>query len=363
LSKKPSVDKLLLISIFCLVLYGTIMIFSASPVMGIKVGDEFYYLKRHFFYLFLGFGAFIFGQRLDIQKLKKATFPLMSISILFLMMLFIPGVGKTLGGATRWLDFKFISFQPSELVKLSVILFVALRLSTIKEGIKDFVKGLLPILLVLGIISGIIIKQPDLGTALSIMGTSFLMLFLGGAEMLHLGLLFLSGAAGVLVISIFSSYRLKRLLAYLDPWKDPLGTGFHIIQSLIAVGSGGVFGLGIGNSRQKFYYLPQQYADFIFAVICEELGLIGAIVLISLFLLFFIRGAIIAANTKDLFMKNLAFGIVSMFFIQTILNLMVVVAIIPTTGIPLPFVSYGGTAIIINFFAVGILSNISRLKE
>ena len=177
-----------------------------------------------------------------------------------------------------------------------------------------------------------------------------------------MGTLFGLGGIGVLIISVLSPYRLKRLLAFLNPWEDPLGKGFQVIQSLLAVGSGGLWGLGIGNSRQKFYYLPQQYADFIFAVFCEELGLIGAIVLLSIFAIFLIRGVKIAADAKDYFSSLLAFGIVSMFFVQIILNLMVVLSLIPTTGIPLPFVSYGGTAAIINIFAVGILANISRQK-
>ncbi len=336
------------------------MIFSSSSVMGIKMGDSFYYLKRHLLYLLAGFFVFIFALNLDLQKLKKYTLLIFCVSIFFLLLLFVPFLGKSLGGATRWLDFYFISFQPSEFVKFTMVLFFATYLSALKNSIKKFLKGLLPLLLVLVVVCGIIIKQPDMGTALSIAVTSFLMFFIAGANVLHL--VFLGSCGGVLIfiLSIFSAYRVKRLLAFLNPWEDPLGKGFQIIQSLLAVGSGGVIGLGIGNSKQKFYYLPQQYADFIFAVLCEELGFIGAFVLICIFLVFFFRGIQIISKTKDEFYFFLGFGIISMFFVQTVLNIMVVIALLPTTGLPLPFVSYGGTSMITCLFSVGLLTNISK---
>jgi cell division protein FtsW len=195
------------------------------------------------------------------------------------------------------------------------------------------------------------------------MFTAFAMFFLAGAQLSHLGGLLGVAASGILFLSITSAYRMKRLLAYLDPWKDPLNVGFHIIQSLLAVGSGGFLGMGLGNSRQKFYYLPQQYADFIFAVYCEELGFVGAVILLFLFIAFLLRGVKIARESADDFSYMLAAGLVAMFAIQIFLNLCVVLGLIPTTGIPLPFVSYGGTAIVINLFSVGLLANISRVKK
>lgn len=362
MKKKPSVDIPFLALTFLLVLFGTIMIFSASSVMGLKIGDSFYYLKRHMFYLFAGILAFAYAVNMDLQKIKKASFPFLCVTIIFLLMLFIPIFGKRMGGATRWLDLYIFSFQPAELVKISVVIFLATALSNLKDRLKDFVKGLLPLLLILVFIAAIIVKQPDLGTTISILATSFLMFFLAGAKISHLASLAGLGAIVVGLVSIFSAYRLKRLLAYLNPWKDPLNTGFQIIQSLLAVGSGGLFGLGLGNSRQKFYYLPQQYADFIFAVLCEELGFIGGTVLLMIFLAFFFRGYKIASSAPDEFSYLLASGLVSMLFVQTALNIMVVTGLVPTTGIPLPFVSYGGTAMIINMFSVGIIANVSRLK-
>ncbi|MBI5701340.1 putative lipid II flippase FtsW [Candidatus Saganbacteria bacterium] len=363
MKKRPGADKPFLALTLALILFGTIMIFSSSPVMGIKVGDSFYYLKHHLLYLILGFFAFVLAMNLEMPKLKRFALPILSLSVFFLFMLFIPRFGTTLGGATRWLNLYLFSFQPSELVKFAMVLYFSMALSNIKDKVGDFMKGLLPLLLILIFVVAIIIKQPDLGTALSILGTSFIMLFIAGARIAHLTVLAAVGAFAVLIISILSPYKLKRLVAYLDPWKDPLGVGFHIIQSLLAVGSGGIFGLGLGNSRQKFYYLPQQYADFIFAVLCEELGFIGAIALLLIFVLFFLRGMHIAKNAPDSFSSLLAFGLILMFFVQAALNLLVVVGLIPTTGIPLPFVSYGGTAMIINLFSVGIIANISRLKK
>ncbi|MFA4905496.1 MAG: putative lipid II flippase FtsW [Candidatus Margulisiibacteriota bacterium] len=358
MKKQPNIIFLLLAA--ALYIVGVLMIFSASPSLALKLGDSFYYLKRHIFYSILGFFGLYYAFNLDLNKLKKSVPWLLIVSLGLLLALNLPGIGKTMGGATRWMDLFFFSFQPAELAKFSMVLFLALTLSSKGEGIKDFFKGLLPQLLLLGLISLIIIKQPDMGTALSIAGTALIMFFVAGARLSHLLFILGMGAAIVAGLSISSPYRLRRLLAYLDPWSDPLNVGFHIIQSLLAIGSGGFFGLGLGNSRQKFFYLPQQYADFIFAVLCEELGFIGAAGLIVLFLAFFISGIRIASQSKDSFSQLLVSGLIAMFAVQTFMNLMVVTGLLPTTGIPLPFISYGGTALIINLFSVGLILNISR---
>lgn len=357
---KKNPDYVFLILVSLLLIIGTLMVFSSSPALGLKMGDSFYYLKRHLFYIVLGLFGFFFALNLKIANLKKWAFPLLILSILLLLALYIPGVGKTLGGATRWLDLVIISFQPSELAKFAVVLFFAQVLANKKDNIRNFFTGLLPLLLVLGVVAGIIIKQPDMGTALSLLGAVFIMFFAAGAQLSHLGGLLLVGAFGILVLSVTSPYRMRRLLGYLDPWSDPLNVGFHIIQSLLAVGSGGLMGLGLGNSRQKFFYLPQQYADFIFAVYCEELGFIGAAVLLLLFVGFFWRGIKIAFEAHDDFSYLFAIGLIGLFAVQTFLNLSVVLGLVPTTGIPLPFISYGGTAMIVNLFSIGLLANISR---
>ena len=360
MSKSKTIDYIFLLSVLALLAVGLTMIFSASPAMGIKYGDTFYFIKRHLFYLVLGLPALFYGLNLDLDNLKNKALLILLISIALLVSVFIPGVGRKVLGASRWIELGLLSFQPSELIKLAVVLFLAKWLSDHQARLKNFVWGLLPPIILSGVISFLIIKQPDMGTALAIAGTVFILLFLAGAEMLHLLLVGGIGILATMALSIASPYRLRRLTAYLDPWKDPLGSGFQIIQSLLAVGSGGLLGLGLGASRQKFYYLPQQFTDFIFAILCEELGLIGGAAVVIGFIIFAARGFRIALSTTDLFKSLLAAGIVSWITVQALLNIMVVLGLVPTTGIPLPFISYGGTAAIINLFAVGIVLNVSR---
>jgi len=335
------------------------MVFSASPTMALKMGDSYYFLKRHILYLLLGFSALYFAVRLDLEKMKKWSGLILILSALLLLVVYIPGMGKKMSGASRWIDLVIFSFQPSELIKFTVVLFLASMLSKIGGKIQDFFRGLLPPLLLVGLITGLIILQPDLGTAISIGATSFIMFFAAGAKIWQLVLLGGVGIAGVIGLSLSSAYRMRRMLAFVNPWKDPQGFGFQIIQSLLAVGSGGVFGLGLGASRQKFFYLPQQFTDFIFAILCEELGFMGGVGVVALFIIFAVRGIRIAATASDDFSYLLATGLVSWLTLQALINIMVVLSMLPTTGIPLPFISYGGTATIVNLFAAGILLNIS----
>jgi cell division protein FtsW len=360
MQKPKTVDYIFLFSLLALSAIGLIMVFSASPTLGFKLGDSFYFIKRHIFYLLLGAAALYFGFRLDLDVLKKRAGMIFTISLLLLLVIYIPGVGRKVLGASRWIELGILSFQPSELMKFTMVLFLASWLSRNKEKMSDFVQGFLPPILLLAVISALIVKQPDLGTALTISFTTFIMLFAAGAELWHLGIVGGIGLLGVIGISIASPYRLRRLMAYLDPWKDPRGIGFQIIQSLLAVGSGGLLGVGLGASHQKYFYLPQQFTDFIFAILCEELGFVGGVAVVVLFCIFAARGLMIALSTNDPFKNLLAVGLVSWLTIQALMNIMVVIGLIPTTGIPLPFISYGGTATIINFFAAGIILNISR---
>ncbi|MCU0641537.1 MAG: putative lipid II flippase FtsW [Candidatus Margulisbacteria bacterium] len=358
--KTKHLDYLFLFAVIALCAVGLTMIFSASPTMALKLGDTLYFVKRHLFYLALGLAALYYGFRLDLDNLRKRAVPLMIIAVALLIAVFIPGVGRKVLGASRWIDLGILSFQPSELIKFALVVFLAKWLADHKEQITGLVRGFLPPLFWLGLVSLLIMKQPDMGTNLTIAGAFFVMLFVAGAEAWHLGGLALLGIMAITGLSIAEPYRLRRLLAYLDPWQDPQGIGFHIIQSLLAVGSGGLFGLGLGASRQKFFYLPQQFTDFIFAILCEELGFIGGTAVVGLFLLFAARGFMIALSTRDEFKRYLTVGLVSWLTIQAMINIMVVLGIIPTTGIPLPFISYGGTATIINLFAVGVVLNVSR---
>ena len=335
------------------------MVFSASPTMGLKVGDTYFFIKRHLFYLLLGLCGLYFALRCDLELLRKWAFAIYAFSMILLLLLFVPGVGRQVLGATRWINLGLISFQPSELIKFSMIVILARLLSDLGEGIVDFLHGLLPILVLIGLTAIIVILQPDLGTAIAIVLISVILLFVAGIRLAHLGFLLGSGLLAVIALSLTSPYRLRRLTAFLDPWKDPQGSGFQIIQSLLAVGSGGWHGLGLGASRQKYFYLPQQFTDFIFAILGEELGFIGGVVVIILFIIFIVRGLKIALSQHNHFCSLLATGIVSWLALQTLMNIMVVIGLLPTTGIPLPFISYGGTSTIVNLFAVGILINIS----
>ncbi|NQT29252.1 MAG: putative lipid II flippase FtsW [Candidatus Saganbacteria bacterium] len=361
--RKPKIDYLLLFSVLALTAIGLIMVFSASPTMALKLGDSYYFIKRHILYLLLGFAAAYFGVRLDLSVLKKWSGLILFCSVLLLFVVYIPGIGKRISGAQRWIDLVIFSFQPAELIKFSIVLFLANMLSKTKDKISDFFRGLLPPLIVVGLIMVPIIAQPDLGTAICISVTAFIMLFCAGANLWHLMFVGGLGIASIIALSFSSPYRMRRMVAFINPWKDPQGSGFHIIQSLLAVGSGGFWGLGLGASRQKFFYLPQQFTDFIFAILCEEWGFIGALVVILLFILFAVRGTRIALTAKDQFCSLLAVGLVSWLTLQALINILVVLGLLPTTGIPLPFISYGGTATIINLFSVGILLNISLQEK
>lgn len=356
---KQRIDYIFLFTVLALTAIGLIMVFSASPTMALKLGDTYYYLKRHILYLLLGFAALYFGLKIDLEILRKWSLPIFILSLAVLLLVFIPGVGKRISGALRWIDLVFFSFQPSELIKFTMVLFLADLLSRRREYMRDFFLGLVPPLILVAVVSAIIVKQPDLGTAIAIASTALVMLFAAGASIGHLVSVSVVGLASALGLSVSSPYRLQRLTAYLDPWQDPQGVGFHIIQSLLAVGSGGLFGTGLGASRQKFFYLPQQFTDFIFAILCEELGFIGGAGVIALFVIFAVRGFRIALTAGDDFAFLLAVGLVSWLTLQALINMLVVVGLVPTTGIPLPFISYGGTATIMGLFAAGILLNIS----
>jgi len=349
-----------LLAVILLSAIGTATIFSASPTMGLKHGDMLYFIKRHLFFLVLGVGAGYYGFRLDLVKLKNYSFHLFLVTLFFLVLVFVPGIGHNISGASRWIDLGIISFQPSELIKFTLTVYLARLLSERKGDIGNFMRGVLPALLIFAFVAALIIKQPDLGTVLALAGSVFAMLFVAGMEYSQFVFLGLAAVAGVIVLGVTTPYRLKRFVAFFDPWQDPQGIGFQIIQSLLAVGSGGIMGLGLGASRQKFFYLPQQFTDFVFAIYCEETGFIGAVLAIAIFVLFVHRGFLIALGAKDPFKCLLATGLVAWLSTQALINIMVVVGLAPTTGIPLPFLSYGGTATIINLFAVGVILNISR---
>ncbi len=360
--KKRAPDFTLLLSTLLLVIIGIIMVFSSSWPEGIKTfNNGYYFLKKQLFAAGLGFVALLFFMNFDYRRLKKMSWFIYIISILSGLLVFT-SLGVTKKGARRWVDLGFTTFMPSDVIKLGSIIFLAAYLSNRKDKIKDFIKGLLPALVIVGISCGIIYSQKDLSTTITLAGTLISMLFVAGMKISHMCFLMIIAGLGLFkaITDEEHKYRMKRVTSFLDPFADKSDTGWQAVQSLYALGSGGLFGLGLGKSRQKFFYIPEPYNDFIFAIIGEELGFLGALTVIILFFLLIWRGVRIALNIEDLFGCLLATGIVALITIQSLIHIAVVTSCIPPTGIPLPFVSYGGTSLILYMSAIGILLNISR---
>ncbi|NLJ84468.1 MAG: stage V sporulation protein E [Halanaerobiaceae bacterium] len=361
MENRKTIDYILLSVVIALMLLGLIMILSASSIRALEDFNDSFYLFRHqLAWSVIGVLAMIFFMNLDYHIYQKYAKLILVLTIIALIMVLIPGIGKVVGGSRRWIIFGPIRIQPSELAKLGMVIYLSQFFARKGEKVKSFTEGLMPPLIILGIVFLLILLEPDLGTAITIAGTVFIMLFVAGARYAHLGLLILISIPLLLVFIYSEDYRRERLFSFLDPWSDPLNTGYHIIQSLLALGSGGIFGVGLGQSKQKFLYLPEPGTDFIFAIIGEELGLIGTLLVLFLFFLFAWRGLKIAIGVPDLFASLLATGITSMVILQALINIAVVTSSMPVTGITLPFISYGGTSLVIMLSSVGILLNISR---
>lgn len=359
--KPKSPDFVIFFAVIALLAIGVVMVYSSSAVAArVNFDDSYYFLKRQLVWAVLGLLAMLFTLSVDYHAWRGLAKPIMIATLFLLVLVLVPGLGKVVNGARRWLGFGSLYLQPSEIAKLAMIIFTSASLARNQDKIASFTKGLVPQLLMLLVVFGLILKEPDLGTALAVGGTVFILLFTAGARISHLASLGLAGALGVVAAIIVEPYRLRRLFAFSDPWADPLDSGYHIIQSLYAIGSGGLFGVGLGRSREKFLYLPEPHTDFIFAILGEELGLIGTVTVIVLFFLFAWRGLKVAIAAPDIFGSILAAGLTSMIIVQALMNIAVVTASMPVTGIPLPFVSFGGSALIFTLAGVGILLNISR---
>ena len=356
-------DKTLLSVVLILLTFGLVMIASAGVIYSeTRYGDAYYFFKHQLFFGVIP-GLFVLWlfQKIDYHFWKKIAVPFFFVSVIFLILVFVPGIGSRVYGASRWLQLGPFSFQPSEMAKLSIIIYLAAWLeSRGTHRIKDVFEGLLPFLGIMGLIGFLIMKQPDTGTLGVIVLTSFSIFFLSGARMNHLVSMAGIGALGMWILVKIEPYRFDRILTFMDPGADPQGIGYQINQALLAIGSGGLWGLGLGHSRQKFNYLPEPVGDSIFAVIGEELGLIGGVILVILFVVLAFRGIKIAKNAPDLFGKLGATGITIWIVLQAFINIGANIALVPLTGIPLPFISYGGTSLIFLMSAVGILLNISK---
>lgn len=357
-------DYLLLGATLALLGIGVVMVYSASAVKAhLEFDDPFHFLKLQLVWSALGLVTLFATMNFDYQWLKRYAKPLLYVAIVLLVLVKIPGVGREVNGAVRWIGLGPLSLQPSEVIKLAMVIFLARILSVNPEKIRFFIKGLLPPLGLLAIVAALIMLQPDLGTTLAIAGTTFMVLIAAGARWGHIASLASVGVGLVVAAIAAAPYRMKRILAFLDPWADPSGKGYQTIHALLALGSGGLFGMGFGQSRQKFLYLPESHTDFIFAIIGEELGLLGGGVIVILFLIFAWRGYKIAMSSPDAFASLLAVGLTSMVAIQAGLNIGVVSGLLPVTGITLPFISYGGSSLLFTMAAVGILLNISRFTS
>jgi len=360
MAKRVGVDKWLFGATLVLVVIGLLMVFSASAVMAKeRFGSPYAFVIRQSLWAVFGLTAMTILMQVDYRRFNKpnVVFPAVAVSALLLLVAFLMHDSHA---THRWIRFGALSFQPSEIAKPALVLFLAWFLQNRMHSIEDFRGTILPAALPSLIFIVLILKEPDLGTALVCAGVTALMLYLAGMNMRYLGLAALA-AAPVLYFMLFRvKWRRDRILAFLDPESDPLGKGFHIIQSLIAVGTGGVHGLGYMDGRQKLFYLPEPHTDYIFANVAEELGLIGAIAVVGLFVLLGYRGMRAAILSKDPFARLLAFGITATLLIQAFFNISVVLALVPTKGITLPFISYGGTSLFIMLASIGVLLNITR---
>ncbi|MDB5027075.1 MAG: hypothetical protein JWO66_764 [Candidatus Eremiobacteraeota bacterium] len=354
-------DTLLLGSVAFLVALGLVMVFSSSSAIAYSYShDTAYYLKRQLVYLVVGLVLAYGAYRLDYRKLRALAPALVVATFVLLVLTLIPHVGYATGGARRWLGFSAVSFQPSELGKLALVIFLAAKLSHLGENVRSLSKGVAPALFITLLLAAPVFFEPDMGTASLYIFTAFAVLFTAGARFEHLimCMLVMLPAAAIAIGS--SAYKRARIFAFLDPWKDAQNSGYHTVQSLLALGSGGIVGLGLGASRQKYFYLPEAYTDYIFAVLGEELGLLGCIAVIALFVLFAIRAVSLAIKAPDRFGMLLAMGCMFMIVIQALINIGVVSSSWPVTGVPLPFISFGGTSMIVSLIAVALIANVGR---
>lgn len=361
---KSTPDFILIMSTLALLAVGMIMVYSASAIWATyKFDDAFFFAKRQLFFAGLGIVAMFTIMNIDYWTWRKYSKLIIIVCFILLIIVLIPGVGLVRGGARSWLGIGAFSIQPSEFMKLAMIAFLAKYLSENQKKITKFKEGLVPSLSLVMVAFGLIMLQPDLGTGAVMVGTCIVMIYVSGARLSHFLGLGLIGIAGFAALIISAPYRIKRITSFLDPWSDPLGSGFQIIQSLYAIGPGGLMGLGLGESRQKFFYLPEPQTDFIFAILSEELGFIGGTFVILLFSVLLWRGIRIALGAPDLFGNLLAIGIIGMIAIQVMINIGVVIGLMPVTGITLPFLSYGGSSLTLMLVAVGVLLNISRYSR
>jgi len=357
-------DVVVVAAIGTLVAIGLVMIFSASSYLAVAMHhDSTYFFKRQVVWFAVGLVPAYLAYRMDYHKLRNYAPLLVLGSLVLLVLVLIPHIGIVTGGARRWIGVGPLTFEPSEFAKLALVVYLAAALATKGERVRSLVSGVFPPAFVTLLLAVLVLKEPDMGTASMLVFTGVVMLFAAGARIAHLLLIGACTMPWVVLLVSHDAYKRARVLAFLDPWKDPQDKGFHIVQSLLALGSGGFSGLGLGQSRQKFSWLPESYTDFIGAVIGEELGFIGMMAIVVLFVLFAYRAARIALKAPDRFGFFLALGCMSMIVIQAFVNIGVVTSSWPVTGVPLPFISFGGSSLIVSMVAAALVINVGRYSR
>ena len=363
MEQKGHYDSPLFAAILGLIIISVVMVYSSSSVVALtSYDDAAFFARRQLIWAVVGFLAMAITMRMDHRRLgeQRVVMAILLVSFLLLAATLVPGIGRMVNGSRRWLRFGMLSFQPSEFAKVALVVYLSYYIAKKGERIRDFMNGITPAYVVAGVFMATAVFQPDFGTTMTIALVTGIMLFAGGANVLHLGATVLAGLPFMYLAVFHKAYRARRIFSFLDPWADPQGAGHQIIQSFLAFGSGGIFGRGLGEGRQKLLFLPERHSDFIYAVIGEELGLIGALVVLALFLFLLWRGMRIALSANERFSRLLAFGITLLVCLQALMNMAVVTGLFPTKGIALPLVSYGGSSLVITMGVLGVLLNISR---
>lgn len=355
-------DVWLLAAVAGLLGLGIVMVLNVSYFQAAqRYGDSYLFFRKHLVSVGGGIMVMLLVSRIRLELLERWAAIMLPLCIVALLLVLTPGIGVERGGARRWIALGGFSLQPSEFVKLGVVLFLARWISQHRERMGNFFNGIVPALACVGVCCALIMGQPDFGTTVILGTLSLLMLYVGGARPLHIGGLVGLGVIGMVAAVQVAPYRMRRLLAFMDPFEHAQDSAFQLVQSLIAVGSGGVAGVGLGQSKQKMAFLPEAHTDFIFALVGEELGLIGALVVLALFAVVAVRGFRVAARHPDSFASLLAFGLTAVLILSAVVNIGVVVGLLPTKGLPLPFLSYGGSAIMVTMIEVGLLASLSRM--
>ena len=352
---------ILLLCVAVISIFGILMIYSASSIWAkYRFNDSFHFAKLQTIYVGISVLLMIIISKIDYHFYYKHANVILLIAVILLLLVLVPGIGSLRNGSRSWFKIGPFGLQPSEFSKLAIIIFLSKYLTRNQKSLKNIKKGLLPVFLVIGLIFGLIILEPDFGSAMVMMIALIIIIFSSGVSLSFFAVLGLLGLGGITGLIIIAPYRLKRIVSFLNPWSDPLGSGYQIIQSLYAIGPGGLLGLGFGNSIQKQFYLPEPQTDFIFAIISEEFGFLGVLFVTSIFAIIFTVIIKISISKNDLFAKYLSFGLGTQIIVQALLNLCVVVGLIPVTGVTLPFLSYGGSSLLVSMISIGIILNIAK---